>query len=267
MGNPQVQGGEVKGWPGWTKLQMGGSRRYRSPGGIEISADRFAKLVLKYKGQAFVPESDVLPPNERNRPAFFTSTTRTKTTNQEKATSNQKGVDQPKPNVSDGVIDLPDATPRPGRARGPKASAKELTDGIHITLSIVTSIVAMFVKESALAMTPQDATNIAIPMANLLYNSPLNDRFGRMIADSGDWQLLGYAIFVYLGRVSDSISQRGGLIIGGKQHQQPPHPPMQSQPLSPPPSQPSLSSNVSSNGFQGLPPSVRPSNIPYYGAQ
>jgi hypothetical protein len=91
-----------------------------------------------------------------------------------------------------------------GRA-GNKATPKELADGLYISLTIVTSIVALIVGAPEINMTDMEAKAIAIPAANLIARSKLNERFGRMIAESGDWQLLGYAIWMYFSRVTEVI--------------------------------------------------------------
>jgi hypothetical protein len=50
---------EVPDWPGWTRIIYGGNRRYRSPGGQEVSNATFTKLANQYKMQGEIPEKAV----------------------------------------------------------------------------------------------------------------------------------------------------------------------------------------------------------------
>lgn len=106
---------------------------------------------------------------------------------------------------------------KPGRRIENGATSKELADGLYITLSIVTSIVAMLTKEPGLTMSEIESKNISIPAGNLIEPTDINKRFGRMIAESGDWQLLGYAIWLYIARVREPVIER---FKGNKQQQQ-----------------------------------------------
>lgn len=130
----------------------------------------------------------------------------------------QSTTPSPEPDVQQ-PLNLPDPKSHPSKSgRRPEngATSKELADGLYITLSIVTSIVAMFTIPD-LAMGDVEAKSISIPAGNLLEPTELNKRFGRMIAASGDWQLLGYAMWLYIERVKDPVVNR---IKGASQQQQ-----------------------------------------------
>lgn len=198
---------EVPGYPGWIKLQKGGSRRYISPGGAEISATAFMKLQGQFGFGNDIPESAVAATFQKREPRSFLQPLPSKPN-----LGNQN--QSPPDSVSEIIPDMPDAKVRPGKSSGSKASPAELSNGIYITLSIVTAIVALLTQAPELSMTEQEAKNISIPAANLMAQSKLNEKFGRLIADSGDWQLLGYSLFLYGSRVMETMKLRGALNFG-----------------------------------------------------
>lgn len=196
---------DVPDWPGWKKLQLGGTRHYISPGGVKITAYRFAQLALRYRGQSYIPEADILPGPDKTNQGFFgqilsgSKATKTNQPKPDQPSTNQESTNQEE------IFVPPEPKPHAGRSGGSRASPKELSDGMYISISIATSIVALLLREPQLAATDLEAKNIAIPAANLLAKSKLNERFGRLIAESGDWQLLGYAIWMYFNRVFDVV--------------------------------------------------------------
>jgi hypothetical protein len=171
-------------------------------------------LVAKYKGQSFIPESDVLPKSTPARPSFLPPKTSTVT--------GQSSGSTKEPDSSQEHIDLPTAKPRTGsKPQGGRASARELSDSFQTTLLIATSLVALLLKFPDLGMTESESKGIAIPLANILEKSRLNERFGRMIANSGDYQLLGYALYLYLDRVTTAINVRRQNFAAAQQPSQP----------------------------------------------
>lgn len=240
MNNKAAIEKEVPGYPGWIKLQKGGSRRYVSPGGAEISANAFMRLQKDYGFGNDIPESAVAATFITKRPARFFGTTdsRPSSPNQNQ---NQHEVVLEMDNA------MPDPKPRPGKSHGTKASPKELSDGIYITLSIVTAIVSLLLQTPDLAMTEPEAKNIAIPAGNLMSNSKLNEKFGRIIADSGDWQMLGYALFLYASRVTETMQQKG--LFNVKRREPGGHAPSASPGSTGNAPEPSASSN--GNGYNG----------------
>lgn len=58
--------------------------------------------------------------------------------------------------------------------------------------------------------TAREADNISIPAGNLIAKSRLNERIGKLIAESGDWQMLGYALYLFGSRINSDIQARGG---------------------------------------------------------
>ncbi len=57
----------VAGWNGWTRLEDGDTRNYRSPGGVIISNYEWGKKSAKYRGQGYIPENDLMPIGSRYR--------------------------------------------------------------------------------------------------------------------------------------------------------------------------------------------------------
>lgn len=195
----EVKEKELTDWPGWYRLSNGGNRQYRSPGGLIISNRRFTELALKYKGHTFIPESDILP---KPKKSFFSQVGSMKTSMSSKPVSDTISVQD-----TDTPITLPDATPKETRRRAGRATAKEISDGLYLSLSILTSIVQFITKTPGIAMTEMEAKHIAIPAANLLEPTWINDKFGQFIAGSGDWQLLGYALWLYGERVAYRVKE------------------------------------------------------------
>jgi hypothetical protein len=71
----------------------------------------------------------------------------------------------------------------------------------------------VFLPNSTPTLSPTlsfEANNISIPAGNLIAKSRLNERIGKFIAESGDWQMLGYALYLYDSRINSDIQARGG---------------------------------------------------------
>ena len=208
----QVSEAEVGEWPGWIRVTVkkpDGSTnvRYRSPGGIEVSDNRFSVLKHKFRGQKFIPEEQIVD-KTRNPPVFFTRPSTSPPPKQAQSSSTRP-VQKPSESVQDeGPLDIPEAKPRPGKAQQGKATARELSDSFITTLLIATSLVALITQFPDLAMREVEAKSIAIPLANILERSQINERFGKLIASSGDYQMLGYGLFLYLERVAGAVQVR-----------------------------------------------------------
>jgi hypothetical protein len=199
---PQSQEWELKNRPGWFRIKSdSGAIRFRSPGGVEISGRRYYELDSKFRG-SIIPESLILPPPKK--PPIFYPQASTGSRQQSNQTARNQFIENEKP------PELPEAKPRPssGKVAPGKATAKELADSFITTLLIATSLVALATRFDDLAMTETEAKNISIPLANILERSDVNTRFGRLIASSGDYQLLGYGIYLYLDRVTKAVNQR-----------------------------------------------------------
>lgn len=105
-------------------------------------------------------------------------------------------------------LGLPEAKIKTSRPSAGKASSKELSIAFQTNLLIVTSMLALLVSFPDIAMSEMEAQTIAIPAANLFESTDMNRRIGKMIAGSGDYSLLGYAIYLYLFRVVAAQRER-----------------------------------------------------------
>jgi hypothetical protein len=264
---------EVQNRTGWIRIIDGGARRYRSPGGTEISGNHYNKLSITFPPPQEIPEKIVyavetsgasilktqgnLAVAVKTTPPLHRSGTvqvadeqligitqapnvimPKKSTAEVDARFGQDAVEEdiepanniiniePKVRTSQGG--RPPTTPVAKAARARRATAKELSNGIYISLAITTSIVAMLTQFNDLAMTEMEAKSIAIPLGNILEPTKINERFGRWLADSGDYQLLGYALFIYISRVRDHVQARGTGFFNNKKRQQ-----QQQQPSTP----------------------------------
>src|SRR6266852_1346988 len=210
---PEVVEKTVEEWPGWVKVQMGTSRRYRSPGGVEISARRFMELNSKYRGQSMIPESDVLPMTKQPSRGFISDIPY-------KSTLNQKG--EPKedePSQSEYTDAIQEVRPRPSSKsnKHPKASAAALGIGLRkLLLLITTLVIATLLNDERAAMTNQEATLLGAALGNLLEPTKFNEQFGWVIAETGDWQAIGYVMIMYGSRVNDIVQEKRA-----KQNEQP----------------------------------------------
>lgn len=206
---------KVSDWPGWIRRTMGNTRRYVSPGGTEISNARFYELQKKYAGQSFIPESDVLPPPRKSSGGFFQSDGSKSSPPPQKK---NQDVSEDKIHWEEdvNVLGVPEPKSRPGKPSGGRASARELAAAAQTTLIIVTSIVALLLNWEDVSMTEMEAKAISIPFGNIFESTELNEKFGRIMASSGDYQMLGYALYLYGHRVMHAFKVRKGMMGNAK---------------------------------------------------
>lgn len=199
----------ISDFPGWTKRQIGTSRRYISPGGLDISAARFMQLSTKYRGQSYIPESEVLPKTPVTNKGFLSSKPNQSTKSKTENLVDQK-IDQDIPDYGDIVTEIkPSQSKTKSKSRHPRPTAAALAVGIKKMLLIITAgIVAKMLNDGRAAMTEQEATVLATALGNLLEPTKLNDEFGWIVAETGDWQAVGYILIVYLSRVSDVVKEK-----------------------------------------------------------
>jgi len=215
---PEVKEKEVAGWPGWTKVQLGSSRRYVSPGGVEISASRFLRLSQQYKGQKYIPESSLLedlklhdPDYNKNPKGFMGSVLSTKTRAKSKAGNQESENQEPEAmEYGDLVKDLePRTKSRTGSKKHPRPSQVALSIGFkQLTLLITAVIFANIMKDNRFAMSEQEATALGIALANLLEPTDWNEKYGWLVADTGDWQMIGYVLGGYIVRVYGAVKEK-----------------------------------------------------------
>lgn len=233
---------------GWTKIQLStNTRQYRSPGGITVSHSAFTKLNAKY-ANTIIPEEAVFEVR-LDRPAGEKSSAKSSLPPGGFITNSNIGFDEP-----DNILNLPDAKPKPGRASGKRASARELSDAAQTTLLIVTSVISLALGIAEIQMSESEAKAIAIPFANVFESSGWNEKMGRMLASSGDYQLLGYALYLYFHRVVIGLSNESSRQTNRPKKQQ-----------TTTPGGGGVTGGISGGGVGGLQPTgtTGPVNLPY----
>lgn len=109
------------------------------------------------------------------------------------------------------VPSFPEPKSKATRASAGKATSKELALAFETNLLILTSVVALFTGLPEVGMSEAEAKSISIPAANIFESSDLNKQIGKTIANSGDYSLLGYALYLYLFRVVTTHRSRQGV--------------------------------------------------------
>lgn len=200
---------EVKGWPGWTKVQMGGSRRYKSPGGIDISPYQFMRLVADYKSQGYIPENVIQPDdgrtNAKAKPFMKTASPSKKKQESLDDVPRQQTIEEI---VADNELHTGKTTI--GGKKHPRPTQAALAIGFKNVLLLITAyiIAGMVVHDDRAALSEQEASVLGIVFANLFKDTDWNERYGWVIADTGDWQALGVVLFQYISRLNDIRVER-----------------------------------------------------------
>lgn len=166
---------------GYAKTYDGRVWRYRAPDGTLLTTSRYKQMIkdgIIVQGSIIKePEIEPVEPESDDTP----------------------WMPEPKPKAS-----------RPSGANSQKANAKELALAFDVNLSIITSILALVTSIPELEMTNEESTNISTAAANIFESSELNKKMGKLIANSGDYSMLGYALYLYIHRVMLSMRERGG---------------------------------------------------------
>lgn len=188
--------------PGWTRLQWVDAAdgrmlntQYRGPGGEIISRRQFrARLASGEIPTIDAATGDLKQPSAAvNDPPSLASAS---------ASGGSSASEAAEP------FDLPTPQPAPSRATPGQATAAELSLTATIALTILTSLLALITRTPELTMSEVEAQSIGVPLANIAAKSSLNRRFGRYLADSSDYTLLGYALYAYGYRVIAQVGAR-----------------------------------------------------------
>lgn len=203
------------------RYKVGGATRYlHESSGLSLSNATYFKLKKKYGDD--IPLSEIEEAQKPPDPRFFGKNanrfTRAQRVNQpvkeKKFITSDENIDA----VEDEPVTLNVPEPKlksaSGRPSGNSANTKELEAAFKVNMIIVTSIASLLTGIPEIEMTEAEAAGISIPAANLFEKTEFNKRFGRLIAGSGDYSLLGYAIYLYVHRVSIAINSRGGIFNG-----------------------------------------------------
>jgi hypothetical protein len=57
-------------------------------------------------------------------------------------------------------------------------------------------------------MTEQEAEILGTALGNLLENTGVNQEYGWIVAETGDWQAIGYVLMMYVGRINDIVQEK-----------------------------------------------------------
>ena len=211
----EIREQEVKGWPGWTVIKIGTSRRYKSPGGVDISPRQFMKLIGLYRGQKYIPES-VIVENEQKKPGSKfhslanSSTERTKSAEKGSGLSPDTERTEPKSmEYTDLIEPEPRARSHTGSKKHPRPSQVTLAIGFKKLALLVTAVViARLLNDDRAALSEEEATALGIALGNLLVDSDWNEKYGWLVAETGDWQMVGYVLIKYLFRLSEVLKDK-----------------------------------------------------------
>ena len=187
-------------YPGWTELQWldatDGHKlntEFRGPGGELVSNYEFRKRVKAGEIPTIDADGAVKPAPAARAAAVSDPPT---------LGDASAAGEAPEP------FDLPSPEPASRRAAPGQASAAELSLTATIALTILTSLLSLITRTPELTMSEMEAQAISVPLANIAAKSSLNRRFGRYLADSSDYTLLGYALYAYGYRVIGQVSAR-----------------------------------------------------------
>lgn len=100
-----------------------------------------------------------------------------------------------------------DIKPDTGRSGG-QATGEQSAITFAMALIVLTSLAALLTNSEEIAMTQQEAQGIAGPLGNIFAKSSLNKRYGRYVAEGGDYTALGYGLYAYAYRVGTQMRAR-----------------------------------------------------------
>ncbi len=174
---------------GWERIEENGKTYYRDMGtGDRLSERLYAARVTS--GKIPKPHGYANPDREPHR---------------------EEGYAEYSGNEPSSMPNFPEPKSKATRASAGKATSKELALAFETNLLILTSVVSLFTGLPEVGMQEAEAHAIAIPAANIFESSDLNKQIGKTIANSGDYSLLGYAIYLYLFRVVTTRREKMGV--------------------------------------------------------
>ena len=113
----------------------------------------------------------------------------------------------------------PRSKPTSRRSKHPRPSSATLAIGFKKLALLITAYVVagMIVHDDRAALSDQEATILGIALGNLLEHTEINEKYGWMIAETGDWQAVGYIAIMYGGRLNEIRKER---VVQQKQQKQ-----------------------------------------------
>lgn len=191
--------------PGWTLLRNPDTKsvRYRSPTGVEVGQWAYKSAFKHYEKTGQVPNE---PLGERWKKYQKDGGS----SYQDKPASNILSSEFAVPNTDETVVlELPDPRPTPNsRSKAGLFTAREFADAFSTLFVILTSLIAVASQLPEAQMTDMEVKAISIPLANIIERSKYNKMVGSLVVGKSDWMTLGYALYIYFDRVSNSAKER-----------------------------------------------------------
>ena len=286
MHSDKYQESPVVNREGWVRIVDGGTTRYRSPGEQVISNRQYYNLSKTYPAPNPIPESaisapagvtkasDALNAIKSNQPFISGSTAPKMETSidpgaqrlaQYQAQTQQQEPEEEPVTFRDNIREIgsltgidskkkPKGTKTDRRFKEPhpRATAAGLGEGIRkLLLLITTLVIAKILNDERAIMSNQEAMILGHALGNLLEPTQFNEQYGWLIAETGDWQAIGYVLIMYGSRINDIVQDKKRAAAGGQQHTSNIPPPTAS----------------SSNGYQSTPqynaPRTPGANLPF----
>jgi hypothetical protein len=189
---------------GWTRIiEPGKGSIYRAPDGSVVGQWVYAKAFDHYRHTGVVLQT---PPGDKWRQVRRPSSS--------KSTEKQEHFEElvaeiPVGDDGDSIyLDLPEKEPSKKAPRAGLFSAKEMTQGIGVLLTIATTLIAMATSLPEAQMTEQEVRAISIPLASIIERSKYNRVVGMFVVDKSDWMTLGYVLYLYIDRVATAARLR-----------------------------------------------------------
>lgn len=191
--------------PGWTLLKAPGKGvRYRAPDGSEVGYYAYKSALTHYEKTGVAPQSPLgtrWMQYQKDGASIFSQ-------GSHERTSMRKEINIPDTDETL-VLDLPEPKSTPSsRTKSGLFSAKELSDGAITLLVILTSLIAVSTQLPEAQMSEIELKAIAVPLGNIVERSKYNRAVGSLIVGKSDYLTLGYALYVYIDRVSSAARER-----------------------------------------------------------
>ena len=191
--------------PGWTLLKAPGKGvRYRAPDGSEVGYYAYKSALTHYEKTGVAPQSPLgtrWMQYQKEGASIFSTDSHDKSSMRKEFTL---------PNTDETlVLDMPDPKPTPSsKTKSGLFNSKELSDGIITLLVILTSVLAVATQLPEAQMSEVELKAIAVPLGNIIERSKYNKAVGSLIVGKSDYLTLGYALYIYVDRVSSAARVR-----------------------------------------------------------
>lgn len=194
--------------PGWTLLKAPGKGvRYRAPDGSEVGYYAYKSALTHYQKTGVAPQSPLgtrWMQYQKEGASIFSGKNHDITAVPEM----RKEIHLP---GSDDtlVLDVPEPKlTSTSKSKSGLFSSRELSEGFQAILIIATSILAAVSQLPEAQMTDMELKAICVPLGNIIERSKFNKVVGNAVVGKNDYFTLGYALYVYVDRVSSASRER-----------------------------------------------------------